>query len=150
MNNKQNMKMFGFWLLCFEWIWFSSGWYSSPDCILMGGLVNRDTNFVSRFIYTDEVDSDDIDMTVEVLAASDKYDVKVLFNKCQLHLSHNIDVDNAADCFLAAYLHEKAVLLKETSFKFIKENYKEVKKSPGFSGICLQLLDESINRLSLV
>ena len=89
-------------------------------------------------------------MTVEVLAASDQYDVKVLFNNRQLHLSHNIDVDNAADCFLAAYLHEKAVLLKETSFKFIKENYKEVKKSPGFSGICLQLLDESINRLSLV
>ena len=104
--------------------------------------MNHDRNFVCRFIYTNEVDSDDL--TVEVLAASDKYDVNVLFNKCQLHLSHNIDVDNAVGCFHAAYLHETAVLLKETSLKFIRKNYKEVKKTPGFSGICQQLLDEIV------
>ena len=100
----------------------------------MEGLVIGDKNFAHRFIYTNDVDSDDL--TLGVLAASDKYHLKVLFNKCQLHLSHNIDVNNAADCFLAAYLHEKAVLLRETSIRFIKVNYKEVGKTAGFGRIC--------------
>ena len=117
-----------------------------PHCNSATGFFNN--NFVSRFIYTDDVDSEDL--TVDLLAASDKYNLKGLFNKCQLELSHNIDIDNAADCYLAAYLHEEAALLKETSLRFIIDHYKVVKITPGFAKICLlpkalvEILDEAV------
>ena len=89
-------------------------------------------------------------MTIDLLAASDKYNLKSLFNKCQLELCHNIAIDNAADYYRAAYLIVEASLLKETSLQFIIEHYKEVKKTNGFANICLpqalEILDEAIGK----
>ena len=89
---------------------------------------------------------------LELLAASDKYNLKLLFNQCQLRLSHNIDVDTAAVYFLAAYMHVEATLLKETSLRFIIDHYKEVKKTSGFAKMyqvpkaLLEILDEAIDK----
>ena len=77
--------------------------------------------------------------------------MKNLFNKCQLELCHNIDVVNAADYYLAAYLHDQATLLKDTALSFVIANYKEVKLTPGFARISqlpdvlLELLDGAID-----
>ena len=95
---------------------------------------------------------DSKNITVDLLAASDKYDLKILFNKCQLELAHNIDVNSAADYFVAAYLHDQATLLKETSLRFIIDNYKEVMKTSGFVKICqfpnalVEIIDELMNK----
>ena len=103
--------------------------------------------FIFRFIYTDEVAC--TSLTLDLLAAADKYDLKVLFNKCQRELCSSISTDNAAEYFMAAYLHEQAQLLKKHSLKYILKNYKAVKKTSGFSSIrqnpdaLLQILDES-------
>ena len=87
-----------------------------------------------EFAYTDKIKGEDI--SIEVLAAADKYDMKALFKICQRELCNQIDVNNAANFFAASYLHQKAKILKSTATKFIVNNYSEVKKTHGFATIC--------------
>ena len=49
-----------------------------------------------------------------------------------MDLCNKIDIENAAENFLAAYLHVQAQQLKKCSLDFILQNYEEVKKTPGF------------------
>ena len=87
-----------------------------------------------EFAYTDKIKNED--MSIDVLAAADKYDMKALFKICQRELCNQIDVHNAANFFAASYLHQKAEILKNTATKFIVNNYSEVKKTHGFAMIC--------------
>ncbi len=81
-----------------------------------------------KFAQTDEIE--DKDLTMDLLAASDKYNIKALFNKCEAKLVKSLSVDNAAACFLIAYLHE-ANNLKNVAKKFITENVVAVEKTEG-------------------
>ena len=76
-------------------------------------------------------------MTIELLSAADKYNIPALIKKCENNFCEIISAANAAECFLAAYLHQ-ANDLKDVAVKFIVENYDEVKKTPGMSLIAKQ------------
>ena len=83
-----------------------------------------------KFAQTDEIE--DKDLNVDLLAASDKYHIRALFNKCEAKLIKALSVDNAADYFLVAYLHE-ANKLKIVAKKFITENVDAVEKTEGMT-----------------
>ncbi len=68
-------------------------------------------------------------MTLELFAAADKYNIPALLNKCELGLCSSINVGNALNYFLVAYLHEAATL-KRIAMRFIINNFDELKESP--------------------
>jgi speckle-type POZ protein len=83
-----------------------------------------------KFIYTDLVGEKQL--TLKLLAAADKYNISVLFNKCERSLCSSINTNNAANYFLTAYLHD-ASILKQIAMSFIIDNYEQIKGSPGMS-----------------
>ena len=85
-----------------------------------------------NFAHTDTVE--DKDLTTDLLAAADKYQIKVLIDKCEIKLSKSLTVDNAADYFLVAYLHQ-ADKLKTIAKKFIVDHFEGVEKSEGMNVI---------------
>ena len=101
--------------------------------------------FNFRFAYTDYAEPEDL--TLDVLAAADKYDIQLLFDQAQHELCNRIDVENAALIFLTAYLHQKAVNLKTAALQVIHDNYIQVKTTPGFAnlvqypGALLEIID---------
>jgi hypothetical protein len=68
-------------------------------------------------------------MMAKLLSAADKYDLPVLFKKCELSLSSSINVVNAIDYFIVAYLHEATIMLQIT-MGFIIDNYSLLKDTP--------------------
>ena len=68
------------------------------------------------------------------MAAANKYDMPILFQKCQVELSSKVTARNAAECYLMAYLHD-ASFLEKCSMKVIITEYEEVKKTEGFSKV---------------
>ena len=68
------------------------------------------------------------------MAAANKYDMPVLFQKCQVELSSKVTAKNAAECYLMAYLHD-ATFLERCAMKVVITEYEEVKKSDGFSKV---------------
>ena len=75
-----------------------------------------------KFIYTDEVEAKGL--TLDLLAAADKYDVKALFYKIELY--NNLSIKNAADNFLGAYQHVQAKNLINVKTLPIHEANKKV------------------------
>jgi hypothetical protein len=71
-------------------------------------------------------------MTPELLTAADKYNISALFNKCDFSLCSSINIENATDYFLIAYLHG-APLLKQFTMRFIIDNMNQIKSTPGMS-----------------
>ena len=71
------------------------------------------------------------ELTVNVLAAADKYDLALLRRMCEAELSANVNKENAVEYFLAAYLHE-AACLKSFSSKFIIQNFSNIKEKRLF------------------
>ena len=82
-----------------------------------------------NFIYTDEVSDDDI--STDLLAAADKYNLSTLFSKCENRLCYEITVFNAGKYFMTGYLH-CAKKLKDHAANFILENFKAVKNTNEF------------------
>ncbi len=87
-------------------------------------------NVLLKFIYTDLAKKKDL--TPELLAAADKYNLPVLVKKCEMSLCSSIKVENATNYFLVAYLHE-ATILKQVTMKFIIDNYAQLMDTPGMS-----------------
>lgn len=83
-----------------------------------------------KFAQTDVVD--DEDLTADLLAASDRYHIQVLFNKCEAKLLKSLSVENAAECFLTAYLHE-ANKLRNVAKTFIIDNFDDIEKTEAMS-----------------
>jgi hypothetical protein len=85
-----------------------------------------------KFAQTDVIDDEDI--TVDLLAASNKYDVRGLFFICEAKLIGELTVFNAADYFLAAYFHE-AKTLKKLAMRVIVKNFDAVEVTEGMAMI---------------
>ena len=83
-----------------------------------------------RFVYTDQVGKQD--MTLGLMVAANKYEIPVLFQKCQLELSAKLNAKNAAEYYLTAYLHD-ATMLQKSAMETIIDCYKEVKETKAFS-----------------
>ena len=71
-------------------------------------------------------------VSLNLMAAADKYDVPDLFRKCQLHLAGQVTVENSVEYYLASYLHD-ATILKHYAMLVMVVNYQEVKETVGFS-----------------
>merc|ERR1712062_550903 len=82
------------------------------------------TQFI-KFLYTDELKSDNID--VNLLIAANKYDLKRLVNICLIHLGSIIDATNVMEITFTAYLIDNDQLLQKAS-KFISNNIGAIKK----------------------
>ena len=82
------------------------------------------TQFI-KFLYTDELKSEDID--ANLLIAANKYDLKRLVNICVKHLESIIDVENVMEITFTAYLIDNDQLLQKAS-KFISNNIGTIKK----------------------
>ena len=82
------------------------------------------TQFI-KFLYTDELKSEDID--ANLLIAANKYDLKRLVNICVKHLESIIDVENVMEITFTAYLIDNDQLLQKAS-KFISNNIGAIKK----------------------
>ena len=103
--------------------------------VIIKDLEPETLEILIKFAYTGQVDYNDL--TIELLSAADKYNIQTLFKKCEMKLIENISVPNAAESFLAAYLHQ-ANALKDVATKFIVENYEEVKKTSEMNLIIQQ------------
>ncbi len=74
------------------------------------------------FVNTDVVKEDDI--TAELLALADRYQIQELVRKCEYDLILDLTVesadicDKAVDCFLVGYLHQ-AESLKKAAKKYM-------------------------------
>ncbi len=86
------------------------------------------------------------DLTTEVLAAANKFKIRVLSQVCEDYLSKTMTVDNSIDYFLAASLNE-ANKLRTAAKKFITENLVEVEKTEGFKNLEREALVEVFNYL---
>ena len=81
-----------------------------------------------KFAHTDQVEEKDL--TAELLAAADKYQIKILFDRCESVLIKNLSCGNAAELYLMGYFHQ-ANKLKESAKKFIFNFYLHIKKTEG-------------------
>ena len=77
------------------------------------------------FIYTDELKHKDI--SVDLLVAADRYDVKDLVNLCVKHIESIIDTKNAMEIAFTAYMVEHEHLLQKAS-QFLINNAGAIKK----------------------
>lgn len=81
---------------------------------------------IIKYAHTSIVE--DKDLTTELLAAADKYQITSLFDKCETHLCKNLTCANAAEFYIVAYLHQ-ADKLKVCAKRFICNRFPQVLKS---------------------
>jgi len=77
------------------------------------------------FMYRDEIEDEKI--TVDLLAAADMYEVLRLKNICSIRLAKTIDIQNVAQIWLCAYLHDEEDLA-HISMIFMVKRWKELAK----------------------
>jgi len=85
-----------------------------------------------KFLYTDELKSEDID--ANLLIAANKYDLQRLVNICLKHLGSIIEVTNVMEITFTAYLIDNDQLLQKAS-KFISNNIGAIKKPEQWDNI---------------
>ncbi len=85
-----------------------------------------------KFCHYDRLDEEEL--TTDLLAAANKYKIRQLVKKCEVHLSKTMSVDDAIDYFLAAGLHE-ATKLRTAAKEFITENLVEIEKIEDFKNL---------------
>ena len=78
-----------------------------------------------KFIYTDEVKTENIDL--DLLIAADKYNIKKLVNICWKHLEGTIGTDNVMEIAFVSELLNNDQLFQKAS-QVIRENAGKVKK----------------------
>ena len=113
---------------------FSSDWKSEPTLPIKDVSADTMETFL-KFLYTDELELDEINPNLLVLA--DKYDFKKLVNICVNHFGNIIDTKNAMEIAYTAYVVSNEELLKKASGFIIKnagaikkpEQWDEIKKT---------------------
>ena len=103
---------------------FSSDWKSEPTLPIKDVSADTMETFL-KFLYTDELELDEINPNLLVLA--DKYDFKKLVNICVNHFGNIIDTKNAMEIAYTAYVVSNEELLKKAS-GFIIKNAGAIKK----------------------
>ena len=88
------------------------------------------------FIYADKTSPGDMDVKTasSLLTAADKYNIQPLKKICEQTICENIQVANAAEALMLAYLHE-AKNLKTVVIDFVMSNMEEVMETTGWKVI---------------
>ena len=67
-------------------------------------------------------------------SAAHQYQILGLVARCEILMIHRLSVDNAAEFFHKAFLHESAEL-KSASMSFISKNFGAVKATDGWTDL---------------
>jgi speckle-type POZ protein len=86
-----------------------------------------------QFIYSDKVEGLAAN-AAGLLTLADKYNIPRLKGMCEESMCKNIEVGNAADLLVLAYLHETSNL-RAIAVDFITCNMSRVSETPGWKGI---------------
>ena len=84
-----------------------------------------------EYLYTDCADSVELDMTMELFEAADRFGVERLKKMCEAKMLGSMCVENAATIFHAADTHN-AKSLREKTLNFILANFDPVTKTACF------------------
>lgn len=84
-----------------------------------------------KFIYTDELDASDVDVS-DLFFAADKYNIPLLRQKCVEYLCNNINNDNAAEYYKLSVVHGVSSLTSKTA-RFISNRMNVVRLSEGWA-----------------
>merc|ERR1719412_14522 len=79
-----------------------------------------------RFMYSNKIQDDQI--TTDLLAASDKYEVMRLRSICEEKLSESLCMENVAEVWQTAYMHN-AKELQQDSVVFMAANWRKLRRS---------------------
>jgi hypothetical protein len=66
-------------------------------------------------------------VTIDLLAAANKYDLSELHSMCERELATNLNNENAVENFIAAFFHQ-GTALKKASAKFIVNNFDSIEE----------------------
>ena len=105
-----------------------------------------------RFLYTDELDSDALNLwSKDLFVVADKYLLEFLKSKCELALSHQVNVRNCCDLLVLGEDHS-AQLLKRNTMDFLRSQAPLVLQTQGWTDmklshpqLCLQVFEKLNN-----
>ena len=95
-----------------------------PVRVVIEDVAPETLDALITFAYTDQVENEAL--TFPLLVAADKYDLQGLRARCEQELIQKLNVKNAVDLFLGAYLVQ-ATFLKKSAANFIIGNHSAVK-----------------------
>lgn len=98
-----------------------------------------------NFIYTDDVQFQDINMVVNLLIEANKYNLLRLRNICEWQLAKIIDADNVIDLLHLSDIHE-ASELRGICLDFAVENFDTVTKKKDFKKLSKNTIVELLQR----
>ena len=78
-----------------------------------------------RYIYTGEMDVEEVDVLAEIMVAADKYGVDSLKEECASRLSQNLSVENASQYLILAHVHNSSHL-HQSALDFMSHNAKAI------------------------
>ena len=108
------------------------------NMILMKDFDAQTIRKMLMFMYSDKLKEDEVDM--ELLGASNMYQVESLQNFCEIKLCNELDVNNVLDAWVGANLFNRYTFL-EICESFIISNWLEIQKTESFSRIMQENLD---------
>ena len=95
------------------------------------GIDARTTRRILEFMYTDEIDIENVEEASHLLNAADFYQIDRLHEMCQNVIADNLTIENAAEMLTAAEFHS-ADLLKKAIVKFVVRNIAAVSCTAGY------------------
>lgn len=95
-----------------------------------------------RFIYTDQVEFQEID-TKDLLVAANRYMIPLLKARCEEQLSGSLSIENCAEMWMLADIHDAPFLKKATEI-FFRSRFTEVLKTEGWKNLAQSRADVAI------
>ena len=95
-----------------------------------------------RFIYTDQVEFTEID-TKDLLVAANRYMIPLLKARCEEQLSGSLSIENCAEMWMLADIHDAPFLKKATEI-FFRSRFTEVLKTEGWKNLAQSRSDVAI------
>lgn len=106
---------------------------NTENCVVINDFSYDVVMELLRFIYTGKVNNLD-EMTTDLMAAADKYDLDTLKTMCAEFMSANLSIKTALISLKAADLYDMKDLKSET-IQFIKCNLNQVKEASNWMDI---------------
>ena len=89
-------------------------------------------HFIIHYLYTDSIQSQDIQLLNELLLLSDMYSEEELKTRCVSEIKPLLDVQNVCELYSSAITNRSSEL-EEYCFEFMAENLKLIVKTDGYS-----------------
>eukprot|EP00941_MAST-03F_sp_MAST-3F-sp1_P001790 g1790.t1 len=107
---------------------------SGKSGFIVSGITYNVFLKILEFLYTDQIQTIEPEIAVELLIASERFLLARLKGLCEDSIRKRIMVENVISIFMAAHQH-RALGLKEICLDFILSNLDEVKATKSFSDL---------------